>query len=282
MIKISFEEPDIPEWKKWREQCEIETDKLIVYVQSGGQPSSAIKDIYKDKTIKEKVYVNEEGPFHGKCAYCESPIAHDQYGDIEHFRPAKAVTDIDDNVITIMTDDGEQPHPGYYWLAYDWKNLLFACEKCNRPSKEGDKKIGKHNRFPLKNNSYACVPGDEESEEPLLINPLIENPETHLDIDLKTGILGGSDRGKICIDLFGLNVRALLVEQRKSAYREVQLLLVKYFISDDKEEIKECIINLCKIIKGEKPYSFVGRKAIKAKSQGFFTELEKKCFGDIS
>ncbi|MFA5170446.1 MAG: HNH endonuclease [Sulfuriferula sp.] len=46
-----------------------------------------------------------------KCMYCESDIAHIDYGDVEHIKP-KA--------------EGQYPH-----LAYEWSNLGLACGKCN-------------------------------------------------------------------------------------------------------------------------------------------------------
>ena len=45
----------------------------------------------------------------GKCAYCESKILHDQYGDIEHFFPKSL-----------------DP-----FRAFEWGNLTFACKICN-------------------------------------------------------------------------------------------------------------------------------------------------------
>src|SRR5579872_571430 len=60
-----------------------------------------------------------------KCAYCERICK----ADIEHYRPKKAV-------------DEEAQHPGYYWLCYEWSNLLPSCITCNR---EGSK----HNHFPV-------------------------------------------------------------------------------------------------------------------------------------
>ncbi|GLS42688.1 HNH endonuclease [Methylobacterium brachythecii] len=56
--------------------------------------------------------------FHGKCAYCESRFDVTAPVDIEHFRPKGGV-------------EG-QVHPGYWWLAAEWTNLLPSCIDCNR------------------------------------------------------------------------------------------------------------------------------------------------------
>lgn len=46
-----------------------------------------------------------------KCMYCESDIAHIDFGDVEHIKP-KA--------------DNQFPH-----LEFEWSNLGLACGKCN-------------------------------------------------------------------------------------------------------------------------------------------------------
>src|SRR6266478_5588143 len=47
--------------------------------------------------------------FHEKCAFCESPLLATGFGDFEHYRPKATVNE-------------DAKHPGYFWLAYDWKN----------------------------------------------------------------------------------------------------------------------------------------------------------------
>ena len=63
--------------------------------------------------------------YHNKCAYCERL----EKADIEHYRPKKKVAE-------------DNTHNGYYWLCYEWTNLLPSCVKCNR---EG----AKHSKFPI-------------------------------------------------------------------------------------------------------------------------------------
>jgi hypothetical protein len=73
---------------------------------------------------------------HEKCAFCEAKIRHTQPGDVEHFRPQAA---------TRQSKDAPLRKPGYYWLAYEWTNLLLACAECNRR--------GKGNLFPLRDDA---------------------------------------------------------------------------------------------------------------------------------
>ena len=275
MIKINFKEPDEPDWIAWRQDCEKATEELIKLVKM--EEEYEISDLYKKKEIKQKYYISIDGPFGGKCAYCETRIVSDQYGDMEHYRPKKAVTDEHGNNIRIEDEKGQIiPHPGYYWLAYDWRNLLPACELCNRTN-PGNKNIGKQNKFPVKDGFYAKSPGEEEKEKPLLINPLLEDPEEHFVIEFKTGLLSGDEKGKCCIDIFGLNLRSGLQKARKEAYTSTLGLIIKFFSSNDETEEKECAEDLLDIIMGKKPYSLVGRTLIKKKSPGLIEDLEK-CF----
>lgn len=50
---------------------------------------------------------------HDKCAYCETPTAVVDYGDVEHFRPKSK----------------------YWWLAYCYDNYLVSCAVCNQAFK---------------------------------------------------------------------------------------------------------------------------------------------------
>ncbi len=113
----------------------------------------------------------------------------------------------------MCSDDQGRPirHPGYYWLAYDWRNLLPACVKCNQPAVISGRKVGKHNRFPV-GGRHAQQPHEVAAEEPLLIHPASgrpeDDPERHLMVDTNTGVMGHhTERGRVCIDIFALNLR---------------------------------------------------------------------------
>lgn len=88
------------------------------------------RDKYKKGRHNESRVLDALFPvYFGKCAYCERLYKL----DVEHYRPSRKVTDENNQIIT---------HPGYYWLCYEWTNLVPACVSCNR---EG----GKHNKFPV-------------------------------------------------------------------------------------------------------------------------------------
>ena len=263
MIKIDFSEPTDAEWKEWRVRCNDATAELITTVATGGKPVIS-SVLYKEQKV---VYMAFDGPFHGKCAYCESLIAADQPGDVEHYRPKGRVTvnNSSANSVTFVEAGVTKPHPGYYWLAYDWQNLLPSCIDCNRPNenKLPGVHMGKRNYFPVK--AYRAVhPGDEIKEEPLLINPVSQEPSAHLKID-DTGLFEAlTAEGQECIDVFCLNLREPLVDARKTAYEGAKdkILSLAAALLLGSSKAKSLLDQLETIKSGEKPYSAAARAAI--------------------
>jgi hypothetical protein len=228
MIKIDFTEPDSPEWSGWRAECEAEQLRHNAAIERGERQTADSK-IYG--RLKRTVYIDPEGPFHGKCAYCEERIRTNQHGDVEHFRPKGGIRQEHDDK-PVLRRGTSDPHPGYYWLAYDWRNLLPSCVLCNRPSTEpGERSIGKRNYFPLADEGKrAQGPGEESAEVPLLIHPVLEEPSDHLGLDA-SGVFfakDGSPRGEACIRIFGLNLRGL-PDVRARVYNDTKLLYKNYF-----------------------------------------------------
>ena len=123
--------------------------------------------------------------------------------DVDHYRPKGRVR-------------AELDHPGYYWLAYDWSNLLPACVRCNRPrrglpDRDGARPrgaAGKADQFPLASGSIrAYTPRDSLAlEKPLLLNPTIQNPEEHITFDPKSGApIPKTDEGEESIRVYNLD-----------------------------------------------------------------------------
>lgn len=141
----------------------------------------------------------------GKCAYCETRIAAGQSGDVEHFRPKAEVREPNE----------KSQKPGYWWLAYEWTNYLYACELCNR--------VHKKNRFPLKKVRDAMGPGAEKIEKPWLLNPFVEDPEPHFRFDECGGIGHTTETGRINIDVYGLDRDLLRIEREREAQAILEL-----------------------------------------------------------
>ncbi len=270
MRKVDLTPPASQKWMRWTSDCEKASKTLVEAVQNGQKPSFN-ENLYKRKSIKNDLFFSKESPFYGKCAYCETNIVDFQRGDIEHFRPKAAVANEIDEPVFLQDHQGKpsqdkngQPisHPGYYWLAYDWQNLLPSCTVCNQATTVGDKKIGKHNRFPVI-GKHAQAPNEVDAERALLINPASpqdnDDPSKHLAIDIATGLMIPlSERGRMCIEIFGLNLRDQLVEERKRAIREAILLLMQLEKENDSKTLEE----IKAIMQGKRSYTMASRSVL--------------------
>jgi len=149
--------------------------------------------VYGDADVKDTLLRAQ----HDKCCYCETKFRHSSPGAVEHYRPKGAVKQASGQSIE---------YPGYYWLAYDWNNLLVICESCNRH---------KGYCFPLMdNNARARSHHDDIAiEQPLLINPTLEDPRDHIRFrgDAPEPL---TEIGRITIQYLGLR-RAHLEEDRR-------------------------------------------------------------------
>jgi uncharacterized protein (TIGR02646 family) len=261
MIKIKFDDPGTVSWKKWCADCRTAREKLENDVSNG--LDCEITDLYKRKKIKKDVFFAKEGPFRGCCAYCESYLNDFQRGDIEHFRPKKFVTDSNDNPVLLVDSNGnKKEHCGYYWLAYEWTNLLPSCVICNQPTVIDGRKIGKHNRFPVE-GSYAISAEGIADEIPLLINPTQDDPQEHIGVDLTTGLMNHrTARGDACIHTFGLNIRDQLVHERKKAMDEVKVKFDTIIHNPDEGAKIRAIRELDDIKSGKCAYAAAGREML--------------------
>ena len=128
----------------------------------------------------------------GKCCFCEAKIPHICPGDVEHFRPKRAY---------LQGDGYETQKPGYYWLSYDWDNLLFCCEQCNRRDKA--------NLFPLQDDATRAKSPDADlnAETPLFIHPVDEDPAQFITFheEVAAPINADDQRAKWTIETLQLN-----------------------------------------------------------------------------
>src|SRR6478672_145109 len=141
----------------------------------------------------------------GKCAYCESKLGVISDGDIENFRPKSGARGF---------SPSEYAPTHYWWLAFEWENLLIACQLCNQKYKR--------DYFPLENESFRSrigATGDELlSEQALLIDPSLEDPAKHIEFDESGYARELSKKGKVTIEVLRLN-RIELVERRLNSVR---------------------------------------------------------------
>jgi hypothetical protein len=205
MIKIDRVEPQSPAWRGWKARCKAKKKKVIEEYKGGKLPT--VTDLYKDR--KDDIL----DMFNGKCAFCEKKITSTQRGDVEHYRPKSTVQEEDWTParLTRGRRSGD-PHPGYWWLAYDSANLLLACILCNQVT--AGREFGKGNRFPVE-KFRAERPGEEKKEAPQLIDPCRDDPTDYIAFD-GTGIcfsINNNSRGRTTINMLGLNERGLQAER---------------------------------------------------------------------
>jgi uncharacterized protein (TIGR02646 family) len=188
----------IPATRKLCEQIDADPAAHGNFAFDGG--------IYGHRSVKDALREAQ----HGKCAFCESKIAHISPGDVEHFRPKAGHRQAPEDPLV---------QPGYYWLAYEWSNLLFCCQLCNQQFKG--------NHFPLANPTQRAKShrDDISREEPLLINPAIEDPSAFLEFrENMIHAIKDDRRGQATIEIMGLN-RVKIAERRLDVLDKLKALL---------------------------------------------------------
>ncbi|TGD76906.1 AAA family ATPase [Hymenobacter wooponensis] len=145
----------------------------------------------------------------GKCVYCESSVSATQ-GNLEYFRPRAGARGL----------GGEYAPYHYWWLAYEWDNLLISCQICD----------GKYKRdfFPLEDESqrapFGVIGSGLRTEGALLIDPCQDDPDDHLDFQPDGLVRSRTKKGEVTIKILGLN-RAELLDRRRQSAQELSLFL---------------------------------------------------------
>lgn len=143
--------------------------------------------IYGHDTVKSELKRMQ----HNKCCFCEAYVPHISSGDVEHYRPKAGFR---------QREEDELERPGYYWLAYDWENLLFCCEICNRRHKR--------NFFPLADPERRARNHNDSitQESPLFVNPTAEDPAQFISFREEVPFpVAGHPRGAVTISALGLD-----------------------------------------------------------------------------
>ncbi|MCB1194064.1 MAG: hypothetical protein KDK90_26745 [Leptospiraceae bacterium] len=213
--------------------------------------------LYSDCCVSGKIYV-------AKCAFCESLDNGTSRYEVEHYRPKKEVAE-------------DTSHPGYYWLAYEWSNLLLSCQTCNRG--EG----GKHNKFPIANSgrriykerlyrsnitkSSFDLQRLQKIEQPLLLHPEMDDPTLHLIFKNDGKLHGITRRGRATIDICKLNRRLLwknrqkLIEGFRNKIKNLLIAYSKKLITKKytNESLKKIFIKIKNSQLGHKEFTLLGK-----------------------
>lgn len=172
---------------------------------NGSATFSFDRNLYGHDMVKDALTQAQ----HRKCGFCEAKIKHISHGDVEHFRPKAGFRQHPDDPLE---------RPGYYWLAYEWSNLYLSCQICNQRFKK--------NTFPLKDASRRCRShrGELSLEEPLFLDPGIDDPEQHIEFSNEQPIArNGSLEGEATIVALGLR-REELREVRFDFFQKLEIL----------------------------------------------------------
>lgn len=199
-------------------------------------------NIYGHETVKEALIVAQ----HGKCCFCESKIRHIAYGDVEHFRPKSGYR---------QKPQDKLGRPGYYWLAYDWQNLLLSCQICNQRHKG--------NLFPLvvPSKRARSHTDDLSQEDPLFVDPS-SNPEKHISFRQEIPFAkNGSKKGRATIEALGLG-RLLLNERRRERYELLKMLHALASLNPPSRESAQAKELLDKAILDSAEYASMVRAAV--------------------
>lgn len=255
------------------------SDKTIKWVERALQERKnhkARNHIYGEETIRKLL----RSIYSDKCGYCESHInpSH-SYMRIDHYRPKGRVRE-------------NSEHPGYYWLVYEWSNLISCCEVCN---------MEKGDYFPLENEKDRLFQPQKNmaewkadslsfcSEKPLFLHPEISTPENHLKVSICGEIRekNGSIHGKESINICKLNRRGLILN-RKKAIDGIRTELKKTALSIKRDiekgqineenfldTVRERFLSEFKLLKmmqnPNKEYSLMGKNMLK-NFESFFIE----------
>ena len=213
--------PAGPGFQAWSDRASVARQKLIEAWQAEREAAArenrpvAWRPSFNEALYKglRQVFLFEA--FHQKCAYCEVNHSDGYPVQVEHYRPKGGVTE----------NREATEHKGYFWLAYEWWNLVPSCAHCNTNHTDpcGGPHPGKKNEFPVggarvtePSDNPALWPEELAVECAALLNPYFDTPEEHIDFEPTTGAaIPNSPRGKATIEVCDLN-RPSLRDKRLS------------------------------------------------------------------
>lgn len=185
------------------EPVDLAIEKLNEFYSSTNRSQKRYNFPFNDKIDKElKEYLHEA--FHGKCGYCETKIDSPSVGIVDRYRPHNGVR-----------DKNEYHQDLYWWLTFEWDNLIYCCKTCNQY---------KANYFPIIGKRAFNDKDDLIKERRLLLNPYEDDPEEHFYYDHQGYICPKTNEGDQTVELLRLN-RTDLIEKRLAARKEIIDLL---------------------------------------------------------
>ncbi len=262
--------------QQWRDRLRKAEEELRSV--PAGKTRSEIIMKYSDLWSNVKEHYRKLS--HDKCWYCETRTYRIP-GDIDHYRPKASVAGIE--------------HPGYWWLAFDWRNWRFACRHCNSRMTDPETGLvgGKGDHFPLVNGEEQRIKDESECEDyedhrredPLLLDPTEPDDVTLLTFtrdgyprpaeeEPAEGCEGstGYRRAQKSIELYHLH-ESRLVRERRRIYNRVHQCVQDYARYQPKWErerdrsaqalAKRALKELARMIAEKAEYSMAARAYLK-------------------
>lgn len=213
--------------------------------------------------------------FGNKCWYTDAA----NYGarlDVEHFRPKAKTVELNDQDVEEASDDlmlklAEPQREGYWWLAFNFDNLLLCAQVMNREDKR--------NFFPLHRDSLVASgsnPNAWRTEIPVFLDPRKLDDVCLVAYD-ETGAmrpradLVGWERLRVVItnECFGLSRFQPLIEGRQRTWQKCTGLIEQYVRAAMKQQQEEtpnpvlqqqkedALVELHKLLDPSEPFSSV-------------------------
>lgn len=296
MIRVNFDPDKLSgtlrsEWEQWLKDAEAATKNVIDAWEDWRRQGSPGEFTY---TLDQKVWARLKewllaNVFHDKCAYCESRDVRSPY-HAEHFRPkGRVAVKVKNKFSVVKTKDEEGQeieHPGYFWLAYNWANLVPSCNDCNtargkrdqfpvkkacvavkRLSQQEEAKLRKQLiRSNVRSGVYYLQPEDlDVLEEPLLLHPYFDDPDEHL-VFGEFGIITAredetgkpSEKGEQSIAVYDLSAERLRIarqEAQETAFKDYSDELKRGRAISKADRIKAAKVAISDYLEGKQPYS---------------------------
>jgi predicted ATPase len=154
------------------------------------------QSVFEDSGILDGLFVL----FQRRCGYCEKRLDHYSRPPLEHHRPLGLA----------QGKDGRTDQSHYTWLAYDWDNMIAACEDCRKRKQNNFFVEG--NRGPLN----VSITELRLVEKTLLLDPCFDDPAKHLNFGSNGAVQPLSPKGQETISLLSLNRRDLIDARRRA------------------------------------------------------------------
>lgn len=187
-----------------------------------------VKDEYNHKDVRECL----KRHFGSKCVYCESsPIASSSFR-IDHFRPKKGIKEVSDI--------------GYYWLAYEWTNLMQSCQLCNGvklnffPLNDEKTRVKRDTADPLLVINPIADQTPLNNEERLLLHPELDEVEDHFSFEPDGKIMSNTTKGQTSIKYYNLQ-RGDLVLCRKTINDKLLTKIKEALVDYEKDLISNTL-----------------------------------------